>query len=102
MREVDGANGIAIRASNVVVINTDVWVTTVIDDAGGAPSLDMRLTGMGHASIFRDGRRQEATWYRASWFDPFTFYTDEGEKILLEPGQTWMHILPLDWAAPSS
>ena len=102
VREVDGANGIAIRASNVVVINTDVWVTTVIDDAGGAPSLDMRLTGMGHASIFRDGRRQEATWYRASWFDPFTFYTDEGEKILLEPGQTWMHILPLDWAVPSS
>ena len=50
----------------------------------------------------RDGRRQEATWYRASWFDPFTFHTDEGEKILLEPGQTWMHILPLDWAVPSS
>ena len=102
VREVDGANGVAIRASNVVVINTDVWVTSVVDDAGGAPSLDMRLTGTGRASIFRGGRRQDATWYRASWFDPFAFFTDQGEKILLEPGQTWMHILPADWSVPSN
>ena len=102
VREVDGANGVAIAARNVVVINTDVWVTEVVDDAAGSPSLDMRLVGTGHASIFRDGRRQEATWYRASWFDPFTFYTDEGEKVLLSPGQTWMHILPVDWVVPSN
>src|SRR2546430_1851878 len=68
----------------------------------GAQSLDMRLVGTGHASIFRDGRRQEATWYRSSWFDPFTFYTDRGEKVLLSPGQTWTHILPVDWAVPSN
>ena len=102
VREVDGANGMAIAARNIVVINTDVWVTDVVDDAGGAPSLDMRLVGTGHASIFRDGRRQEATWYRPTWFDPFTFYTDTGEKVLLSPGQTWMHILPADWVVPST
>jgi hypothetical protein len=62
----------------------------------------MRLVGIGHASIFRDGRRQEGTWYRASWFDPFIFVTDTGERILLSPGQTWMHILPLDWVVPSA
>ena len=101
-REVDGANGVAIAARNIVVINTDVWATEVRDDAGGAQSLDMRLVGTGHASIFRDGRRQEATWYRSSWFDPFTFYTDQGEKVLLSPGQTWTHILPVDWAVPSN
>ncbi len=101
-REIDAANGVAIAARNVVVINTDVWATEVRDDAGGAQSLDMRLVGTGHASIFRDGRRQEATWYRSSWFDPFTFYTDRGEKVLLSPGQTWTHILPVDWAVPSN
>ena len=102
MREVDGANGVAIAARNIVIINTDVIVTDVHDDAGGAASLDMRLVGTGHASIFRDGRRQEATWYRAIWQDPFSFYTEQGERVLLSPGQTWMHILPVDWTVPSS
>ncbi|OLD11321.1 MAG: hypothetical protein AUJ06_00625 [Chloroflexi bacterium 13_1_40CM_3_70_6] len=102
VREVDGANGVPIAARNIVIINTDVIVTDVHDDAGGAASLDMRLVGTGRASIFRDGRRQEATWYRGSWQDPFAFYTEQGERVLLSPGQTWMHILPVDWTVPSS
>jgi hypothetical protein len=101
-REVDGANGVAIAARNVVIITTDVWVTDVVDDAGGAASLDMRLTGTGPATIFRDGLRQEGTWSRATYFDPFTFATRSGTKIYLSPGQTWIHILPLDWTVPSS
>ncbi len=102
VREVDGANGVAIAARNVVIITTDVWVTDVVDDAGGAPSLDMRLTGTGPATIFRDGLRQEGTWSRATYFDPFTFRSASGTKIYLSPGQTWIHVLPLDWTVPSS
>jgi hypothetical protein len=97
VREVDGANGAWIMAKNIVIISTDVWVTNVVDDAGGAPSLDMRLTGSGPASIFRDGRRQDGTWSRATLFDPFTFTNFYGQKIYLSPGQTWVHVLPMDW-----
>ncbi|HZP95973.1 MAG TPA: DUF3048 domain-containing protein [Candidatus Limnocylindria bacterium] len=102
VREVDAANGVAIAARNVVVINTDVITTTVQEDAGGAFSLDMRLTGTGPATMFRDGRRQDGTWYRGTWFDPFTFISQNGERMLLSPGQTWIHIVPIDWAIPSS
>jgi len=28
--------------------------------------------------------------------------TDTGERILLSPGQTWIHILPTDWVVPSA
>jgi len=101
-REVDGMNGKEIAARNIVIINTDIWVTDVVDDAGGAPSLDMRLTGVGKASIFRDGRRQDGTWSRASYTDPFVFTNFYGQKIYLSPGQTWIHILPVDWDVPSS
>lgn len=101
-REVDGGNGVAIAARNVVIITTDIWVTDVVDDAGGAASLDMRLTGTGPATIFRDGLRQDGTWSRGSYFDAFTFTTKSGTKIYLSPGQTWIHILPLDWTVPSS
>ena len=102
IREVDAANNVPINAKNVVVINTDVITTNVQEDAGGAFSLDMRLTGTGPAVVFRDGRRQDGTWYRATWFDPFTFISQNGERILLSPGQTWLHIVPTDWSIPSS
>jgi hypothetical protein len=101
-REVDGMNGQEIWARNIVVINTDIWATEVRDDAGGAASLDMRLTGTGKASIFRDGRRQDGTWSRASYNDPFVFTNFYGQKIYLSPGQTWVHILPIDWHVPHS
>jgi hypothetical protein len=101
-REVDGMNGQEIRARNVVIINTDVWATDVRDDAGGAASLDMRLTGVGKASVFRDGLRQDGTWSRASYTDPFVFTNFYNQKIYLSPGQTWIHILPADWDVPSS
>jgi hypothetical protein len=79
-----------------------VAATSVVEDAGGAPSLDMRLTGTGPATVFRDGRRQDGTWYRGTWFDPFTFISQNGERVLLSPGQTWIHIVPVDWAIASS
>jgi hypothetical protein len=101
-REVDGMNGQEIAARNIVIINTDIWATDVRDDAGGAASLDMRLTGTGKASIFRDGRRQDGTWSRASYTDPFVFTNFYNQKIYLSPGQTWIHILPVDWDVPSS
>jgi hypothetical protein len=101
-REVDGMNGQEIAARNIVIINTDIWATDVRDDAGGAASLDMRLTGTGKASIFRDGRRQDGTWSRASNNDAFVFTNFYNQKIYLSPGQTWIHILPLDWDVPSS
>ena len=102
IREVDAANNVAINARNVVIINTDVITTNIQEDAGGAFSLDMRLTGTGPATVFRDGRRQDGTWYRPTWFDPFTFVSQNGERILLSPGQTWIHIVPTDWQIPSS
>ena len=101
-RQMDGMNGQEIAARNIVIINTDIWATDVRDDAGGAASLDMRLTGTGKASIFRDGRRQDGTWSRASYTDPFVFTNFYGQKIYLSPGQTWIHILPVDWDVPSS
>jgi len=100
--EVDAANGAWILAKNIVIIRTDVVVTNVVDDAGGAPSLDMRMTGSGPATIFRDGLRQDGTWSRANLIDPFTFTNLYGHKMYLSPGQTWVHVLPLDWQVYSN
>jgi hypothetical protein len=102
VRDVDGVNGQAIAAANVVIIRTEIWEVPQIVDAAGAHAHDMRLTGKGAATIFRDGLRQEATWSRASDTDPFTFKNSAGERILLNQGQTWVHVVPNDWELLSS
>ncbi len=102
VREVDAANGIAIGARNVVVIYTDVWETDIIQDIFNSRGYDMRLEGSGNASIFRNGRRVDGVWARNTIYDAFNFYTAQGEKIFLSPGQTWVHVIPSGWVVPSN
>lgn len=102
VRDIDAVNNQPIAAANVVIVRTEIWEVPEIVDAGGAHAHDMRLTGTGPATIFRDGLRQEGTWWRATDTDAFTFKNAAGEKILFDQGQTWVHVVPNDWEIPSS
>ncbi len=101
MRDVDAVNNQPIAASNVAIIHTEIWEVPQIVDAAGSHAHDMRLTGTGAATIFRDGLRQEATWSRATDTDAFIFKNSAGERILFDQGQTWVHVVPNDWEIPS-
>jgi len=102
VRDIDAANNQPIAAANVVIVHTEIWEVPQIVDAAGSHAHDMRLTGTGSATIFRDGLRQEATWSRATDTDAFTFKNSAGEKILFDQGQTWVHVVPNDWEIASN
>ncbi len=104
VREVDAANDQAVAVRNVIVIGTEVFNASppIVEDSFGSLGLDMRTTGTGPASIFRDGRRQDGTWARETIFDPWFFTNQQGQRILLSPGQTWVHVVPKDWTISSS
>jgi hypothetical protein len=101
IRDIDAANNQPVAAANVAVIYTEIWEVPEIVDAAGAHAHDMRLTGGGPATVFRDGLRQQATWSRANDSEPFTFNNPAGERILFGQGQTWVHVVPSDWEIPS-
>ena len=102
VRDIDAVNNQPVAAANVVIIHTEIWEVPQIIDAAGAHAHDMRLVGTGSATVFRDGLRQETTWSRTADTDAFTFKNSAGEKILLDQGQTWVHVVPNDWEIPSS
>ncbi|HET8569610.1 MAG TPA: DUF3048 domain-containing protein, partial [Candidatus Limnocylindria bacterium] len=102
VREVDAHDARAIAPKNVVIVYTDVWETNVIQDIFGSRGLDMRLSGTGMATIFRDGLRVDGSWGKPGLYDPFRFYTRDGARIYLSPGQTWVHILPSSWQVTSN
>jgi hypothetical protein len=101
VRDVDAANNAPIAAADVVIIQTEIWEVAEIVDAAGAHAHDMRLTGTGKATVFRDGLRQEATWSRKDDSAPFVFTNAQGEPIKLAAGQPWFHVIPTDWTVTS-
>ena len=102
VRDIDGVNNQPIAAANVVIIQTEIWEVPQIVDAAGSHAHDMRLTGTGTATIFRDGRREEATWSRAADTDAFSFKNATGDPIILDSGQTWVHVIPSEWSVTSN
>ncbi|HEY6201979.1 MAG TPA: DUF3048 domain-containing protein [Candidatus Limnocylindria bacterium] len=100
-RDVDALTNKPVSATDVVIIQTEIWDVPDIVDAAGALSNDMRMTGTGPATVFRDGLRQDGTWSRKDDLSPFVFRNAAGEQILLSPGQPWIHVIPLDMKVSS-
>src|SRR6266850_2389367 len=101
VRDIDAVTNKPVAATDVVIIQTEIWEVQDIVDAAGAFSNDMRMTGTGPASVFRDGLRQDGTWSRKDDLSPFVFKNAAGEQILLSPGQPWIHVVPNDMKVTS-
>lgn len=73
--------------------------------APGGYREDITTTGSGKAYIFQDGTVQKVTWHKKSQFAQIYFTDDEGEKVALARGQTWLVSLPtnkkITWTGPS-
>src|SRR3546814_14618191 len=91
---IDGANNQPVAASNIAIIHTEIWEVPQIVDSAGARAHDMRLTGTGPATIFRDGLRQQATWSRGSDTEPFPFKRSEERR----GGEGWGRTCRSRWA----
>lgn len=101
VRDVDAVGNKPVAATSVVIIHTEIFDVNEIVDASGALSNDMRMTGTGPATVFRDGLRQEGTWSRKDDVSAFQFKNAAGEQILLSPGQPWIHVVPNDMKVTS-
>lgn len=85
---VDALTSEQLYARNVVVM----WAQHA--SAGGG-TFDVRLTGSGRVSVFRNGVRLDGTW-EADTSAPPRFTADDGTLIRLSPGNTWFQVVPLD------
>lgn len=99
---IDAATGQPVLAATVVVIHTDIDpVPGIVEDSFGSLSLEIRSTGTGPATLFRDGQRFDGTWSREGTA-MYRFADAGGVAIPLKPGQTWVHVIPASWAVTSA
>lgn len=82
--------GEILQATNVVVMEV-----SYVQNADDQQSIDAVTVGSGPASVLIGGRRWEGSWERATADAPYTFRDVDGDEVLLEPGSTWLTLVPV-------
>ena len=84
---VDAVHG-PIGATNVVVLVVEYRPSQI--DARSPEA--QTISEGGPVWVFSDGQVQSGRWIRLEPDDPFTLVTDDGDPILLTPGNTWVEL----------
>jgi hypothetical protein len=85
--------GVQVSATNVVVMHV-VMKDTGLVDAAGNPSPEADTVGKGKAFVFRDGEMIKGRWSRKSRDHVIQLVDRHGKPIDLQPGRTWVELLP--------
>ncbi len=96
---IDANNGQPITARNVLI----VYATHVIDynicEFQGPSSClsfatESQIWGQGLFILFRDGQRYVGNWQRQQRNHMFTFFTNDGQPLPLQLGNSWVQVVP--------
>jgi hypothetical protein len=89
-------DGQQVSASNVVVQYVEIsygpWLEN--DEGGLEVQADLYPNASGQAEVFRDGVGIAATWHRSTLGSPTQFLNTAGAVIPMQPGQTWVELVP--------
>lgn len=88
----DEIDSSAIGAKNVIV---QVVPTKVVDDVG---RLDLELVGSGDAFYLSNGVKVPLTWSKANRQAQTVYKNPQGDVLSLNPGNTWIQIVPKNMA----
>jgi hypothetical protein len=90
------ADGTRISAANVLVLKVSSSVSK-IGKGSGAPVPILKLTnGSGRFVALAGGHSVKGTWTKAGVSDRFMLRTDDGNPLLLAPGNTWVELPAAD------
>ncbi|HXX91722.1 MAG TPA: DUF3048 domain-containing protein [Acidimicrobiales bacterium] len=88
------ANGTLIGTSNVVVMHVNVTYGPWAENEIGGLEVQAQMTGTGPVTVLRNGQQITGTWSRPSLGAPMTLTSATGTTIPLQPGQSWVEIVP--------
>jgi hypothetical protein len=90
------ADGSQNTAANVVVQYVQTTYGPWLENNMGGLEVqaDLYPNASGTAVVYRDGVAVPATWQRSTLGSPTRFFDGAGNTIPLQPGQTWVEIVP--------
>ena len=83
-------------AANVVVQYVQITHGPWVEDRNGSLEVqaDLYPNASGTAVVYRNGVAVPATWHRSTLGSPTQFDDNSGKPIPMQPGQTWVEIVP--------
>ena len=98
------ANGVQNSAANVVVQYVQISYGPWLENSEGGLEVqaDLYPGASGVAEVYRDGTEITGTWSRSSLGSPTQFLSASGAQIPLQPGQTWVELVPNTITATST
>jgi len=94
VRVQDGAVHVTRDGVPLVYTNVVVMETRYVTNANDAESVDAVTVGDGPVDIMIGGLRFTGTWSRSADTEPYVFTATNGDEIVLEPGTTWVTLVP--------
>jgi hypothetical protein len=88
------ADGHRIGAANIVVEVAQVTYGPWLEDSRHGLEVQSQLVGSGPLIVFRNGMEVGGTWQRPSAAEPASLIGTDGTPIALDPGETWVEIVP--------
>jgi len=90
----DGASGAQMSATNVVIERVTTVPGPYVEDSEGAVGVHSITVGEGPVTVLRNGVAISGRWERSSVQQVTKLVTKSGRTIELEPGNTWVELLP--------
>jgi len=85
--------GAVISPTNVIVRFTPYHDTGLVDKSN-TPVPEADIVGTGDAWVFIDGKAIKATWSKPDAATITTYTAADGTPIAIDPGQTWIGLVP--------
>ena len=90
-------SGTPIAVDNVIIEQHEVNYSAGLTDIVGNKSIEIAdVTGSGKAILFRDGKMIKGRWVRKTVDAGVVYETKSGGRMVLDPGSTWIELLPND------
>jgi hypothetical protein len=96
------AEGGQVNAANVVVLSVVMYPSPYVEDATGIHENLLVLTGSGPAQVYRNGAVISGTWVRPNLAQPPELLNSQHQVITLNPGNTWIELVPTTVAISST
>ena len=88
-----------ITANNVIVMHVVLYPSQYVEDPTGSHENLLALTGTGPLEVYRDGHQIKGSWSRPTLSAGTAYQDSAGHPIAMEPGQTWIELVPTTVAA---
>ncbi|WP_170311568.1 DUF3048 domain-containing protein [Vallitalea okinawensis] len=88
---IDANTGEILTTKNIILQYTNIYQRP--GDTEGR--LDMDSIGNGKGVYISDGMKKEITWEKTGQYDPTQYYDENGNRLKINKGNTWICVLPL-------